>query len=58
MPGFLRNVFIVLSGAELPTPIEARRAIGELKTDLMAHGEATDLPVNCSSRFPGSPSRR
>ncbi len=30
-------------GGKLPKVIEARRAIGELKTDLMARGEATDL---------------
>lgn len=30
-------------GGTLPKVIEARRAIGELKTDLMARGEATDL---------------
>jgi prophage maintenance system killer protein len=30
-------------GGALPTATEARRAIGELKADLMARGEATDL---------------
>ncbi len=30
-------------GGKLPKVIEARRAIGELKQDLMARGEATDL---------------
>lgn len=32
-----------MAGAKLPKVIEARRAIGELKTDLMARGQATDL---------------
>ena len=32
-----------MPGGKLPKAIEARRAIGELKTDLLARGEATDL---------------